>query len=248
MTTTVTGIVHVHSRFSYDGVHSLTEIAAFARRRGYRFVAMSEHSETLDARAMAAHVEECERVSTDGTTVIPGVEFSVGGIHLLGLGVRRPIEVRDACDVARSVREQGGVVVIAHPARYGYAVADRVAEAVDGIEVWNGGYDGRFVPDHRLLRLWRTLRERTGSLLGFGGPDLHRIGSQEPVRLTIQCDGSSANDVLAVLRAGRFTIGNRWFSFDARHVPHWAAVAEIAAARGVYELARGVRDVMARGR
>ena len=42
-----TGIIHIHSNLSYDGRQSLEEIALFARKRGYCFVGMTEHSDTF---------------------------------------------------------------------------------------------------------------------------------------------------------------------------------------------------------
>ena len=83
------GIIHVHSNYSYDGQHSIDEIAQFGRKRGYSFIGMTEHSDTLDEEKVALYVEECRRVSSPDCLIIPGIEFSCdNNLHLIGLGVR----------------------------------------------------------------------------------------------------------------------------------------------------------------
>jgi hypothetical protein len=243
--TTLRGILHVHSRFSYDGNHSLEEIASFGRRCGYGFICMSEHSDTLDSLSMQAHVAECARVSTAECVVIPGVEFSLGqGLHLLGFGMRRLTPAHDASVVARFILEEGGVAVVAHPARYHYAVSERLASLVSGIEVWNGAYDGRFVPDDRVLRLWRSLKARNPLLLGFGGPDLHRLTNHGHVVSSLACDAHTSDAVICALRDGRFAISNGCFALEARAIPTWGMITRIAVVRRCYEALRRTRDVV----
>jgi hypothetical protein len=243
--TTLSGILHVHSRFSYDGQHSLDEIAAFGRRRGYGFICMSEHSDTLGASSMDAHVAECARVSTDSCIVIPGVEFSLGEkLHLLGLGITRLTPGREACDVARFIRDEGGVAVVAHPARYRYVVPEELAASVSGIEVWNGGYDGRFVPDDRVLRLWQSLKARHPLLLAFGGPDLHRLTDHGQVKVSLACEAPTRDGVMRALRDGRFVVANGCFTLDARVVPGPARLAAIMAVRRLYETLRRARNLV----
>jgi hypothetical protein len=243
--TTVSGILHVHSRFSYDGKHSLDEIADFGRRRGYGFICMSEHSNTLDASSMAAHVAECERVSTDACIVIPGVEFSIGNLHLLGFGVRRLAPAGEARDVARFIRDEGGAAVVAHPVRYHYQVAEELAESLTGIEVWNGGYDGRFVPDHRVLRLWQRLKASHSALLAFGGPDLHRFNEHNQVKTSITCETVTPEAIMQALREGRFAIVNGCVTLDARTLPGPTTMTAITAARTLYETLRRARSRVA---
>jgi hypothetical protein len=243
--TTLSGILHVHSRFSYDGEHSLDEIAAFGRRRGYGFICMSEHSDTLDAPSMDAYVAECARVTTDGCVVIPGVEFSLDtGLHLLGLGIRRFTPAREAHHVAQFIRDEGGVAVVAHPARYCYAVPEELAASISGIEVWNGGYDGRFVPDHRILRLWQRLKTRNPLLLAFGGPDLHRLTGHSHVKVFLACGALTRDEVMRALREGRFVVANGCFALDARVLPGRARLAAITAVRRLYEILRRARNLV----
>src|SRR5206468_2984299 len=99
------GILHVHSNLSYDGQNTLAEIAALAKLRGYRFVGMSEHSDTFEPQRMAYLVDECRRLSDASLLMIPGLEFTCDNrLHLLALGIDRYTDVRDPTLVTRFVK------------------------------------------------------------------------------------------------------------------------------------------------
>src|SRR5512132_472012 len=155
-----TGILHLHSTYSYDGRHSLGELRAFALRRGYAFVGMTEHVEGLTPRRVAAFVEECRRLSTRACRLLPGLEYSFpAGPHLMAFGLteRLPLPANPAALAAR-MAACGAAVVLAHPARYPGLASPELAENLQGIEVWNQRYDGRFVPDPRWWALLARLR------------------------------------------------------------------------------------------
>ena len=116
---TLKGIIHVHSNLSYDGQHSLEEIAQYAKKCGYGFVGMTEHSDTFDNDKMSDFVNECRRLSNSELLVIPGVEFTCENkLHLLGLGIEHFTDVKDPISVARFIRAQGGLAIVSHPVRY----------------------------------------------------------------------------------------------------------------------------------
>ena len=105
------GIIHVHSTFSYDGEHTLAELASFGKKCGYSFIGMAEHSDTFDDAKMKALVEECGRLSDGEFLMIAGIEFSCeGSLHLIGLGIRQFTSARDPIVVARFIRDRKSVV------------------------------------------------------------------------------------------------------------------------------------------
>src|SRR5438445_4479154 len=159
------GIVHVHSNLAYDGQNTLAEIASLGRSRGYQFVGMSEHSDTFEPKKMADLVDECRRLSDGSFLMLPGLEFTCDNrLHLLALGIERYTTLTNPALVARFVNAEGGVAVLSHPIRYGYQIPAGLEMVLDGIEVWNAGYDGRFIPNDRSIRLWESLRVRNHSL------------------------------------------------------------------------------------
>ena len=97
------GIIHVHSTLSYDGQHTLAQLASFGRACGYSFIGMSEHSDTFDDEKMEVLVDECARLSDDRFLLIAGIEFSCeDNLHLIGLGIKRFTSEKDPVVVART--------------------------------------------------------------------------------------------------------------------------------------------------
>lgn len=214
----IKGIVHVHSTFSYDGRYSIAEIATFARRQGFAFVGMTEHSDTLDHGQVKRFRDECEEASTADCLIIPGIEFTcVGNLHLIGLGIQRFHSSKDPIVISQFIRQEQGVAIIAHPKRYDYKISEKLLAAVNGIEIWNAGYDGRFVPNDRSITLLKHARERQEMLLAFGGQDLHTFPyNQIQVSLRLRCERLLPSLLLDGIRDGNFTISNGYYSFPAR--------------------------------
>jgi len=241
------GIVHVHSSLSYDGQNTLAEIASLGRSRGYRFVAMSEHSDTFDPHKMAYLGDECRRLSDPSFLMIPGLEFTCDNrLHLLALGIDRYTDTKNAADVARFVTAQGGVAVLSHPSRYGYQVPSGLEMLLDGIEVWNAGYDGRFIPNDRSIRLWKSLRARNHSLRAFGSQDLHAVGQHRHVRVSVACDRLSRDGILKSLKDGNFHISNSYVRLRSDASPGWLKLNAIGTGRRAYLTARAIRNRLAR--
>ena len=206
------GIIHVHSKLSYDGQNTLEEIALFAKKRGYGFVGMTEHSDTFDEEKMSQYVKECRRLSSPELILIPGIEFTCDNkLHLIGLGIGQFTATRDPISVARFIKKQDGLSIVAHPMRYDYKIPEGLEKEIDGIEVWNAGYDGRFVPNDRSITLWRSLRGRNDALLAFGGQDLHELTDHGHVELAVPCDDLKEEVILRALKQGDYIIKNPFF-------------------------------------
>jgi hypothetical protein len=238
------GIVHVHSTFSYDGEHTLAELAAFGRQCGYSFIGMAEHSNTFDDAKMKAFVEECRGLSDGGFLLIAGIEFSCeGDLHLMGLGIKEFTSVRDPIAVARFIREQGGLAIVSHPSRYGYEIPQELVGEIDGIEVWNASNDSRFMPDGQVIDLWRRLKRHNRALAAFGGQDLHRITRQRHVKLVLDGQGELTSErILASLRRGKFIVSNRYLRVDGGQPPGRTRQRALALMWRALVLAKSVRD------
>jgi hypothetical protein len=242
------GILHVHSRYSYDGRHSLQEIADLAAIRKYAFVGITDHVERLTPRSVARLVEECRRLSTPSCRLLPGLEFSIPrGPHLLGFGLTRHTAARDACAVAGFIRQHGGLAVVAHPAAYPDGIPVALAPLLDGLEVWNARYDGRFAPDPRWWPLLESFRTHNPALHGFGGLDLHTIDPVAHVTTVVDAEDGSEPALLEALRAGRFTLGHRGLRLGADGGRTALQRLGMALGRRAYDLLRGARDGLRRG-
>ncbi len=78
-TSDLVGELHCHSTWSSDGKNSIEEMAAAARARGYRFLALTDHSHYLREGRMEAQWEEIERVNDrlKPFRVLRGVEANI---------------------------------------------------------------------------------------------------------------------------------------------------------------------------
>lgn len=134
--------LHCHTSASFDSLAAPGAVVRAAAARGLTHLAITDHDRidgALDARARAAK-------EAPGLTVIVGQEIRTSRGDLIGLFVREviPPGLEPEAAVA-AVREQGGLVGIAHPFdRFrgslgkGEAEAfEALARSVDWLEAWN---------------------------------------------------------------------------------------------------------------
>lgn len=237
------GIIHVHSNFSYDGRHSLEEIVQFAKERGYSFVGMSEHSDTLNPDIMLKYVNMCHSLSTPELIIIPGIEFSCDNrFHIIGLGIVDYFDSTVPLKVLKFIQEKNKVAIIAHPRRYDYKIPIELGFIADGIEVWNVAYDGVFVPNSKSLTLIEELRKNKKSLLAFGGQDLHRITKNGNVKIGLSCSELEINSIINALKCGDFMIDGGYFKLNSKQSVQKSKFVEIYVTRQAYIWAKRIRD------
>ncbi len=239
------GAIHVHSTWSYDGQHSIVELAEFFSGRGMDFVFITEHSDTLTEAHAAQLVRDTAHHSSSRFLMIPGIEFSCRRrLHLLGLGVVQCIDSDDPLVVARHIRDQGGVCVVAHPLAYGTDYPAGMARAVDGLEVWNITKDGWLAPGRGPLALWRRWHTENPALRGFGALDLHSLDSPADLWLELDQVPLQSAALLSALRVGEFRSVGRYSSVEAGEPPAGLAWLRHTVASGAYLGVRALRNRM----
>lgn len=213
------GIFHAHSTYSHDGRCTLPELVSLCKERGLGFIALSEHAEDMEEASMDAFASECKELSKTGFILLPGLEFGFSEypkLHLLGIGVTRYIPPSDISRTIDAIREQGGLSVIAHPARNGHFVPEHIKGKIDGIEVWNAAYDSRYLPHHKSVSLYRALRKINNSMLAFGGLDFHTAWNFKELSVCVNGSPADAKELLDLLREGSFTNKGKLFTIGSR--------------------------------
>lgn len=248
MNEAVTGIIHVHSDFSRDGLCSIADLAGLAREAGFRFVGLTDHAEDLSSADLKDLRRLCEEYSDDSFVMIPGLEFRCSGdIHILGLGIADPIPHNDPIVVASQIAASGGLAILAHPGRNGHQCPRELCNVLHGIEIWNASYDGRFVPTLASFHLLQEARRTNHAICGFGGPDFHGLDRNPGVILELRTDLTSSSVdtriVLHCLKSGTFRMRGRYVAFDAHTAPNWLNRLSLWAFRKVYEVGTAIRDV-----
>lgn len=179
---------HVHSSWSYDAEWSLPDLATAFRRRRYNAVLMSEHDRSFDQRRWLEYRKACEAASTDGITLIPGVEYqdSEGVVHIPIWGDEVPFlgSGRPTLELLRAAQTEGAVAVFAHPWRRNAISRYKSdwAPLLSAVEVWNRKYDG--IAPNRDARSFAT---REG-LRPFASLDFHSHRQFFPLAMSVALD------------------------------------------------------------
>jgi len=202
------GVLHVHSRFS-DGDESLEQLVDVFRMSGMRFAAVSDHAEVFDERRMEEYVHLCEALSDGSFIVIPGLEFSLkgGSIHILGYGIKERVRYSTMEGLVDGIHAAGGIAVLAHPPLGSVNLIGSIKTKLDGIEVWNGRYDGTVAPRAESFQLLRRIRAQNPKAAAFCGVDLHQIAqARKLIYMEVDTETFEQAAILAEIRASHFTL------------------------------------------
>lgn len=234
-------LLHAHSTWSYDGTLSLDEWPRIAKAAGCDAVLFSEHEDAhWTPRRYRDYLDECQRCSRDGVTLVGGIEFEQEGRHLLCYGLRAwPQRPSTATELAGAVQAQGRSLCLAHPGKYQWAFSDSILEAVDAVEVWNSKwiYDGHLGPHPRSLTLARGKRLLVGQ-------DVHK--PKHVAAVFVDIDG---NDPVAALERGDYRIVRGRRAWSPARLRAWRVVPALQRTRTVamrtaltgYRLVRGLQ-------
>lgn len=164
--------VELHSHTDYDPLdripHTSRELIDHAASLGYQGLAITLHDRFYDPAPDAAYARE------RGITLIPGIERSIHGRHVLLINFPRESEtVRSFEDVAALKARCGGLVVAPHPFYpTGTSLGARLdthRTLFDAVE-YNAMYT-RWLNFNRRAAAWARAR----GLPMVGNTDLHRL-------------------------------------------------------------------------
>jgi predicted metal-dependent phosphoesterase TrpH len=202
------GVLHVHSVFS-DGEESLERLVESLGLTGMSFAAVSDHAEVFDDRRIAEYVQKCDALSSRSFVVIPGLEFALHGgeIHILGYGITRRVPFRNVEELVDGIHDDGGIAVLAHPPLGSINILGSIRGKLDGVEVWNGRYDGTHAPRADSFQLLKRVRALNPKAAAYCGIDLHKIGQlRKPVYVEVETERLGRDEIVSALRAGKFTL------------------------------------------
>jgi predicted metal-dependent phosphoesterase TrpH len=137
--------LHLHTRFSHDGIISVPAVLARARRIGLGVIAITDHDE------IRGSLHALELAPGYGVEVIPGIEISTAEGDLLALDILEKVDPGlPLIDTVLQVQKLGGFCVAPHPMSVGlgmrslsaYSIlralrSPEVAQTLIGIEIYN---------------------------------------------------------------------------------------------------------------
>lgn len=210
---------HIHTAHG-DGLHTAAEIVEYAEHQtDLDLIAITDHDEVeAGLRAREYALARGYRV-----TVVPGVEITTRGGHLLALGIERSFKMlRPLEETVDEVRAAGGLCIVPHPYSWlttsiGARGLRRLMPAgalckVDGIELWNPSLAGKV--SHERARVENALRL---GLAETGGSDAHAVSFIGSAYTTFP--GTTWDDFKAAL-AARTTraYGRFWSAAEVRPI------------------------------
>lgn len=207
---TYRGALHIHTIFS-DGQEPLERWAELLKAADMDFIAVSDHAESFDDVRMREYVALCRSLSEEDFLVIPGLEFSLfgGEMHMLGYGITERLRATGLEELVGAIQGAGGLAVLAHPARGAFNLISGAIDKLNGIEVWNGRYDGRYSPRPDSVQLLRQVRAANSRAWAFCGIDLHRMEHLIKLWVEVEADALEPRAIIAALAGGRFSLHSR---------------------------------------
>jgi predicted metal-dependent phosphoesterase TrpH len=207
--------VELHAHSSDDPIdripYSTRQLIDRAAALGYDALALTLHDRQLDLRELQPYAAD------RGVTLIPGIERTIEGKHVLLLNFRRGAEdVSTFEDLARLKQRQGGLVIAPHPFFPGgtclRGLMDRHAALFDAVE-----YNAMFTQSvnfNKRAQRWASARAKP--MVGNG--DVHRL-LQLGTTYSLVDAAPDADAICEAVRQGRVEV-------HAQPLP-WAAVVTV---------------------
>jgi len=189
--------LHAHSADDpLDAIpHTTTQLIERAAEMGYQALALTLHDRQLELGPYASFARE------RGVTLIPGIERTIQGKHVLLLNFRRGAEdVNSFDDLARLKKREPGLVIAPHPFFPGSTclrgLLDRHRSLFDAVE-YNGMFTSTLNFNIPAVR-WAHVNGRP--MVGCG--DVHRLRQLGTTFSLIDAE-PDANEICAAIRAGK---------------------------------------------
>ena len=197
--------VELHSHSADDPVdrigHTTLELIERAAELCYDALAVTLHDRQLDLRPLQDHA------ASRGITLIPGIERTIEGKHVLLLNFRRGAE--EVCsfeDLARLKAQEAGLVIAPHPffptGSCLRGLMDRYASLFDAVE-----YNAMFTSTVNFNRQAERWAARHGKPL-VGNGDVHRLRQLGTTYSLIEAE-RHPDAICEAIRAGRVQVEAR---------------------------------------
>jgi len=186
--------LHVHTCYSCDAVTTLKEVVTYSKKKGLDGVAITDHDTLLGALKL---------VQKGKFLVIPGIEITALGGHVLALNITESIPPRlDLSETVQRIHEAGGIAVAAHPTSFHKSVLSQRVTSYDAIEVINSAA----VPFSFFTYLSRKLATRL-NLPQTAGSDSHYAPEIGAAYTLVEADPCVDEIIQAIKRGATLPLG-----------------------------------------
>jgi predicted metal-dependent phosphoesterase TrpH len=193
--------LHVHTAYSADSKISIRQLLKwFSKQTSLDGIAITDHDSIEGYRQLKK-----SGINNDDFLIIPGIEISYPQGHILVLDITEEpsklmITTEEVIDFAK---EQGGLIIIAHPYRFNGLRDSAENFPGDAIEILNPTASKEENRSAKLLAQSRNLP-------GIAGSDAHRIEDIGRVFNNIQTS-NKVGDVTKAIKEGKVEINSGLF-------------------------------------
>ncbi len=191
--------IHVHTN-KYSGCSILDPVNLVRRAEELKLsgIVITEHDSVWSTN----DIKSLKRETETKLLILRGQEVSSQMGHLLVFGYYENLEHRSVEEILDTVHKKDGIVIVAHPFRYGeyegFSTDNLKSEFAryDGIEVFNGNqsvYDNDY--GGKICKAF--------GFVGIGGSDAHSVSMIGKYVTEFQTPIKDENDLIAEIKAGR---------------------------------------------
>lgn len=220
--------VELHAHTSDDPIdripYSTTDLIARAAACGYNALAITLHDRQLDLRQLTPYAAE------RGLVLIPGIERTVEGRHVLLLNFdRRAEDVQTFSDIARLKLDQAGLVIAPHPFFPTSACLrgcmDRYAGLFDAVE-----FNAMYTTAMNFNRAAQRWAARHGKPI-VGNGDVHRLPQLGTTYSLVDAE-PDREAICAAIAQGRVRVESRPLTWtEATRTVASLVIGELVASR-----------------
>jgi len=178
------GIIHCHSKYSYDSLTSISAYLKVAQRQSLDFIVLTDHDTIAGSQALKA----AAALRLPHLQVPIAAEYYTDEGDVIAAFIEGEVRARKFTDFVTEVREQNGLLLLPHP-YVGHQAAEKVAAACDLVEVFNcRTTESR---NSRAYELARSLGKH-----GYAGADAHFARSICGAIVEVENRGSLRSSIL----------------------------------------------------
>lgn len=155
--------LHVHTKYSNDGLNSPSTILKCASKKGLDGIAITDHNTTKGWQEAIKAAKKMKKF------LILGEEIRCKeGVDVLGLWLKKEIKPAPFKKVIKEIRKQNALAIFAHPfaKKLPLKTIEKFAKEVDALEIFNSRRRKKY--NEKALELAKKLKKPV-----VGGSDAH---------------------------------------------------------------------------
>jgi len=156
--------LHIHSKYSSDGILEPQKIVKIAVKKGLHGVAVTDH-DTIKGGL------EAKKFENEDFKVIVGSEVFTTRGEIIGLFLSEEIKSKEFNEVCDEIKDQDGLVIVPHPfdelRKSSFKIRKKDIKYIDSIEIFNSRcINEKF---NKIAQIYA----KEHNLTGVGGSDAH---------------------------------------------------------------------------